>query len=156
MRPRRGHGLRHLGGIQVSKDLLDAAQLRDRVDSVCPERLDQLILVVLCKSSVLARSVLMPFRGVRGKRAFASISAKIIPKSRTNQDKEMTRERESTERERRDRGGTRGEGNSAREIKTPTANRKHRKHYKNKAWTNLAHGSRISWCARGDELILLS
>ena len=112
MRPRRGHGLRHLGGIQVSKDLLDAAQLRDRVDSVCPERLEKLILVVLCKSSVLARSVLMPFRGVRGKRTFASISAKIIPKSRTKprqgDDKRERAERER-EREKGEIGGEQGE-----------------------------------------------
>lgn len=47
MRPRRGHRFRHLGGVQVSKDLLNATQLGDGVDSVCPERLDQLILVVL-------------------------------------------------------------------------------------------------------------
>ncbi len=60
MRPRRGHGLRDLGRVQIGKDLLDPTQLGDGVDSMSSERLDQLILVILycAPLAVIAPTVL--------------------------------------------------------------------------------------------------
>ncbi len=46
-----GPGTRHrfcdLRRIQVCEDLLDAPQLRNGVDTVCSERVNQLILIIL-------------------------------------------------------------------------------------------------------------
>ena len=45
--PCRCYGFRNLSRIQVSKDFLDPPQFRDSIHSVCAQRVDELILVVL-------------------------------------------------------------------------------------------------------------
>jgi hypothetical protein len=47
MAPCTRHGLRHLRGVEVGEDLLNPSQLGDCVDTVCAQRLDQLIFIVL-------------------------------------------------------------------------------------------------------------
>lgn len=47
VRPRTGHGLRYLGRVHICKDLFDAAELRDGVDAMSSQRVDELIFVVL-------------------------------------------------------------------------------------------------------------
>jgi hypothetical protein len=45
--PGRSHGLRYFCGIEVCKDFLNSAEFRYGVDTVCSERMNELILVVL-------------------------------------------------------------------------------------------------------------